>query len=168
MNFYKEFILLTAEISLAIFVAIFGYSVWDNFDQTNYNIAKHYDETRDFEIYIEDTKEHITLLDRENEINYSNLYLHNISNEDNKTLLTIKIDKKNKLFKDNILIKINETYYDVNKLDYKENGCYYYYIIDNIKFKGYETKKYNVKLLLKTDINNNINEYLNYEFVTYA
>ena len=34
MEFYKEFFLITLEMCFAIFIAIFGYTLWDNFDQT--------------------------------------------------------------------------------------------------------------------------------------
>ena len=38
----------------------------------------------------------------------------------------------------------------------------------DIDFNGYETKEYNVKVLLKDNQDDNINEYLDYEFITYA
>ena len=38
--------------------------------------------------------------------------------------------------------------------------------IKDIDFNGYETKEYNVKVLMKE--NDDINEYLDYEFTTYA
>lgn len=168
MNFYKEFFLITLEISFAIFLIIFGYAIWDNFDQTSYNTAKYYDNNQKFEILLEDNEELITFYEKENTIDYSKLYLHNISDKNNNTLLTFKINKNNTILKDNVIVKINENYYDINKLNYKEDEIYCYFIINNIEFKGYETKEYNIKLLLKNKINENINNYLNYEFATYA
>lgn len=168
MNFYKEFILSTLEIALAVFIIIFGYAIWDNFDLTDYNTAKYYDNIEYYEIYLEDSKDNISLLTEENNVEYTKLYLHNVSEKNNDTLLTFKIDKENIILINNAIIKIENNYYDINKLDYKEDENYYYFIIEDVDFNGYETKEYNVKVLLKEKLENNINEYLTYEFVTYA
>ena len=42
MNFYRELIFLVLEICFSIFVIIFGYNLWNNFDNSNYEIAKYY------------------------------------------------------------------------------------------------------------------------------
>lgn len=166
MNFYKEFILSSIEIALAVFIMIFGYAIWDNFDLIDYNTAKYYDNIEYYEVYLEDTN-NVSLLENENNTDYSKLYLHNISDKNNNTLLTFKIDKENKNLINNVIIKIDNKYYEINKLDYKEDENFYYYIIENIDFNSYETKEYNIKILLKEN-QYNINEYLNYEFITYA
>lgn len=166
MNFYKEFILITLEIAFSIFIMIFGYTIWDNFDQTNYNTAKYYDNIEYYEIYLEDTGEDISLLKEENNTEYAKLYLHNISNKNNNTLLTFKINKENTNLINNTIIKIEDKYYEINKLNYKEDENYYYFILENINFNSYETKEYNIKVLLKEEQYNTIN-YIDYEFTTY-
>lgn len=168
MNFYKEFFLVTLEIAFAIFIIIFGYAIWDNFDQTDYNIAKYYDDIEYYEIYLEDSEDNVSLLAEENNREYTKLYLHNINDKNNNTLLTFKIYKENITLINNAIIKIENEYYDINKLNYKEDENYYYFIIKDIDFSGYETKEYNVKILLKEQLENNTINYLDYEFVTYA
>lgn len=161
MSFYKEFFLITIEISFAIFLIIFGYAIWDNFDQTEYITAKYYDNIKDFEIYIENNNSYVALKNDENNIEYTKLFLHNISDKDNITKLSFKINKDNYL-KNNTTINIDNQYYELKKLDYFEDEYFYYYIIEDIKFKGYETKTYNIKILLDNyDYYHNIN----YEFV---
>lgn len=167
MDFYKEFILTTLEICLAIFIIIFGYAIWDNFDLTNYNTAKYYNTTKNFEVIIEDFDDTIAIPNNEEDIKSSKLYLHNISGKENKTQLAFKIKKDNYILKNNAIIKIDNHYFDINKSDYKEDEHYYYFIIDDVSFNGYETKEYDIKVILKDNLNENINEYLNYEFVAY-
>ena len=166
MNFYREFILTTLEIALAVFIIIFGYAIWDNFDLTDYHTAKYYDNVEQYEVFLEDNDKSISLLSNENTTEYTKLYLHNISDKNNNTLLTLKVDKENTLLINNTIIKIDNEFYEINKLDYKEDDNYLYFIIGNLDFNGYETKEYNVKVLIKE--NNDINEYLDYDFTTYA
>ena len=166
MNFYREFILTTLEIALAVFIIIFGYTVWDNFDLTDYDTAKYYDNVEQYEVFLEDNDKSISLLSNENTTEYTKLYLHNISDKNNITLLTLKVEKENKMLINNTIIKIDNEFYEINKLDYKEDDNYFYFIIENLDFNGYETKEYNVKVLMKE--NDDINEYLDYEFTTYA
>lgn len=166
MNFYKEFFLITFEIAFAIFMIIFGYTIWDNFDKSKYNTAKYYDNIEYYDIYLEDTNNNISLLTEENNTEYAKLYLHNISDKNNNTLLTFKINKENKNLINNTIIKIEDKYYEINKLNYKEDEIYYYFILEYISFNSYETKEYDIKVLLKEE-QYNINNYIDYEFVTY-
>jgi len=151
MEFYKDFLLTILEMIFAIFIIIFGYMVWDTFDQTNYEQAKLYSKTKE------------VLIDVDYKDTYSILYLHNISGEDNNKTLSFKINKDNEYIKNNAILYIDNNFYKLSNLNYIEDECFRYYNIDNINFKGYETKEYNFKILLKEEINNN---YLNYEFVT--
>lgn len=164
MNFYKEFFLITLEICFAIFIIIFGYAIWDNFDQSEYNTAKYYDNINEFELYIEDNDSYITLIDEEKQSEPTKLYLHNISDKNNNTKLSFKINKDNKYLKNNAIINIDNNYYELNNLEFIEDDCSYYFIIDDIDFEGYETKEYSIKILLKNNYSNN--ESINYEFVT--
>ena len=52
MNFYKEFFKLTFEIIFAIYIIFFGYIIWDNFDLSNYETAKYYDNIKEVELVI--------------------------------------------------------------------------------------------------------------------
>lgn len=166
MNFYKDFFLTTFEIAFAIFMIIFGYTIWDNFDKSEYNTAKYYDNIEYYDIYLEDINNNISLLTEENNTEYAKLYLHNISDKNNNTLLTFKINKENTNLINNTIIKIEDKYYEINKLNYKEDEIYYYFILENISFNSYETKEYDIKVLLKEE-QYNINNYIDYEFVTY-
>ena len=107
------------------------------------------------------TKE--VLIDVDYKDTYSILYLHNISGEDNNKTLSFKINKDNEYIKNNAILYIDNNFYELSNLNYTEDEYFRYYNVDNINFKGYETKEYNFKILLKEEINNN---YLNYEFVT--
>lgn len=151
MEFYKDFLLTILEMIFAIFIIIFGYMVWDTFDQTNYEQAKLYSKTKE------------VLIDVDYKDTYSILYLHNISGEDNNKTLSFKINKDNEYIKNNAILYIDNNFYELSNLNYTEDEYFRYYNVDNINFKGYETKEYNFKILLKEEINNN---YLNYEFVT--
>lgn len=151
MEFYKDFLLTILEMIFAIFIIIFGYMVWDTFDQTNYEQAKLYSKTKE------------VLIDVDYKDTYSILYLHNISGEDNNKTLSFKINKDNEYIKNNVILYIDNNFYELSNLNYIEDEYFRYYNVDNINFKGYETKEYNFKILLKEEINNN---YLNYEFVT--
>ena len=151
MSFYKDFLLTILEMIFAIFIIIFGYMVWDTFDQTNYEQAKLYSKTKE------------VLIDVDYKDTYSILYLHNISGEDNNKTLSFKINKDNEYIKNNAILYIDNNFYELSNLNYTEDEYFRYYNVDNINFKGYETKEYNFKILLKEEINNN---YLNYEFVT--
>lgn len=151
MEFYKDFLLTILEMIFAIFIIIFGYMVWDTFDQTNYEQAKLYSKTKE------------VLIDVDYKDTYSILYLHNISGEDNNKTLSFKINKDNEYIKNNAILYIDNNFYEFSNLNYTEDEYFRYYNVDNINFKGYETKEYNFKILLKEEINNN---YLNYEFVT--
>lgn len=51
---YKnELIYIISEILFSIFIIVFGYIIWSGFDQTDYNIAKHYDNTREVDLVYE-------------------------------------------------------------------------------------------------------------------
>lgn len=144
----------------AIFIIIFGYAIWNNFDQTNYNTAKYYDNTKEVEIYIEDSKNYITLLNNELNSESTKFYLHNISDKNNNTNLLFKTDKNTNI-KNNITLKINNNYYFLKELECIEDDNYCYYKINDINLKGYETKEYDFKIIL-----NNIDKNINYELVT--
>ena len=160
MEFYKDFFLITLEMCFAIFIIIFGYAIWNNFDQINYNTAKYYDNTKEVEIYIEDSKNYITLLNNELNSESTKFYLHNISDKNNNTNLLFKIDKNTNI-KNNITLKINNNYYFLKDLGCIEDDNYCYYKINNINLKGYETKEYDFKIIL-----DNIDKNINYELVT--
>ena len=165
MNFYKELTYLILEICFCIFVIIFGYILWNNFDTSNYEIAKSYSNKKEIIIDINDT-ENIVLSNNENNVEPNILYLHNLSGKNSNAKLILKIDKDNILFKDNTILKIDDYYYNLNGLEYTIDNSYLYIIIDEYKFDSYETKKLEVKILTKEKINSNIGEYLNYEFIT--
>lgn len=163
MNFYKEFILTTLEICFAIFIIIFGYKIWNNFDQSEFEIAKYYDKFNETEILIEDY-EHIVSFINDDNVKKTKLYMHNIDEKNISKNLLLKIDKDNTNIKDSIILLINNDYYELNKMEVKEDDYYYYFILDKISFEGYETKEYEVKILLKDkNLNKNI---LGYEFIT--
>lgn len=150
MSFYKEFFLITLEVCFAIFITIFGYFIWDTFDQTSYEEAKFYSKTKE------------VLIDIDYKVTDSILYLHNISGDDNNKTLLFKTNKDN-ILENNAIIYIDNNLYDLSNLNYTEDEFFRYYEIDNIAFKGYETKKYSFNILIKNDIKNN---YLNYDFIT--
>lgn len=162
MEFYKEFFAITIEICFAIFIIIFGGTLWNTFDFSDYNTASYYANSKEFDMHI-DEGNYIGLLNNEQEVTYTNLYLHNMSGKRNINNLLIKISKDNDSLKNNTIIKINENYYELNNLECIEDDYFYYFKIENIDFNGYETKEYKLKILLKENINN---EYLNYEFMT--
>lgn len=142
MNYYKECIKLTLEIALAIYIIIFGYAIWDNYDNKDYYIAQTNNNTREVQIYMES----------------NNLILHNVSKKQNNTKLILKIDKKE-------LDNISESYltfetnkYNLKELNYKIKDNYHYYEIENINFNKYETKNY----IYNIELSNN--ELLDYEF----
>lgn len=143
MNFYKKFLKYTLEICMSIFIIMFGYTLWNNFDNTNYMIAKSNSNLNEVQVYLDENK----------------LYLHNISKNKNKKKLCIKIDKEDNTFIDNTKIIIDDKVY--NLTDYKtiEDEYYKYIILNNLDFNSYETKEYNVAI--DTKITN-----YNYEFTT--
>ena len=143
MNFYKEFLKYTLEICMSIFIIMFGYTLWNNFDNTNYMIAKSNSNLNEVQVYLDENK----------------LYLHNISKNKNKNKLCIKIDKEDNTFIDSTKIIIDDKVYNLS--DYKtiEDEYYKYIILNNLDFNSYETKEYNVA------IDTRITNY-NYEFTT--
>lgn len=163
MEFIKEFFLIMLEMAFAIFIIIFGYAIWDNFDLTNYNTAKYYDDAKDIEMYLEDDKNYISSLNNEDNSEYAKLYLHNISNENNTKKLFFKISKDNIYMKENAVLNINNNYFELNNLEYIEEDYFYNFIIDDINLDSYETKKLYIKILLKEEV---IKENINYEFTT--
>ena len=143
MNFYKEFLKYTLEICMSIFIIMFGYTLWNNFDNTNYMIAKSNSNLNEVQVYLDENK----------------LYLNKISKNKNKKKLCIKIDKEDNTFIDSTKIIIDDKVY--NLTDYKtiEDEYYKYIILNNLDFNSYETKEYNVAI--DTKITN-----YNYEFTT--
>ena len=53
MNFYKELFYILFEMFFSIFIIIFGYFIWDNFDTTELNIAKYNDATKAIDLVYE-------------------------------------------------------------------------------------------------------------------
>ena len=166
MSFHKELSYLIFEICFCIFVIVLGYIIWNNFDASNYEIAKSYANTKEIILDIDDC-ENIVVSDNENDVESNMLYLHNISGKNNNAKLMLKIDKNNTLFKDNTILKIDNNYYILNDLEFTNDNNYIYIIIDEFIFDSYETKELEIKILTKEKINSNIGEYLNYEFITH-
>lgn len=142
MGFYKEFLLIVFEMCISIFVVVFGYAIWDNFDLNNYNVANTNDKIK----FVEQLEENNVL------------YLHNVSKNENRIDLTFKVDKNQFNKKDNIILNFNNKEYNLESLSYVEDNDYYYFDIDSINFTSYETKEYNFNV-----INDDL---LDYEFIT--
>ena len=148
MNFYKELIIILCEMMLSIFIAIFGYVLWDNFDSKKYMETINYDNIYEVEVAYEDNC----------------LMVHNISRKDNNKDLMFKVNRfDSNLKNDDIILLIDGKEYDLSNLDYTVDDLYIYYIIDNISFNEYETKVYDVKVMSKSY---DVIDSLNYEFVT--
>lgn len=140
---------LIFEIILCSIIIFITYILWDNFDQTNYNIAKYYDNTKEVDLIYESN------IDNGYSGNNVVLSLHNISDKNNDKDIIFKINKDTYIE----YLKVNEVdYYLCDKL-INEDKTYKYYLIDNVKLEGYETKIYYVNLIT----NNNIYDY---QFVT--
>lgn len=153
MSFYKELFNILLEISFSIFIIIFGYNIWNNFDLTDYNAAKYYDDIKEVQIFYESNT------DKGYSNNNSVISIHNISDKTNNKDVILKLNKDNKL--DNILLDINQKKYNLNDLYLKEDEIYKYYLIDNSVLEGYETKTY----FIDFELENNVLLY-DYEFIT--
>lgn len=148
MNFYKELMIILCEMMLSIFIAIFGYVLWNNFDNKKYMETINYDNTYEVEVAYENDC----------------LMVHNVSRKDNNKDLMFKVNRfDSNLKNDDIILLIDGKEYDLSNLDYTVDDLYIYYIIDNISFNEYETKVYDVKVLSKSY---DVIDSLNYEFVT--
>lgn len=148
MNFYKELMIILCEMMLSIFIAIFGYVLWNNFDNKKYMETINYDNTYEVEVAYENDC----------------LMVHNVSRRDNNKDLMFKVNRfDSNLKNDDIILLIDGKEYDLSNLDYTVDDLYIYYIIDNISFNEYETKVYDVKVLSKSY---DVIDSLNYEFVT--
>ena len=139
MNFYRELVKITVEIWMAIFIIIFGYAIWDNFNVTDYNMAKLNDKTRE------------VLISDDNNI----LSLHNVGKVDNDFKLFLKINKNN--YSNNIDFIYDNKSINLDDFLIDEDSKYYYFNVDDIKFIAYETKEFSYKLLS--------NDVIDYEFV---
>lgn len=139
MNFYRELVKITVEIWMAIFIIIFGYAIWDNFNVTDYNMAKLNDKTRE------------VLISDDNNI----LSLHNVGKVDNDFKLFLKINKNN--YSNNIDFIYDNKSINLDDFLIDEDSKYYYFNVDYIKFIPYETKEFSYKLLS--------NDVIDYEFV---
>lgn len=139
MNFYRELVKITVEIWMAIFIIIFGYAIWDNFNVNDYNMAKLNDKTR--EVLISD--------------NNNILFLHNVGKVDNDFKLFLKINKNN--YSNNIDFIYDNKSINLDDFLIDEDSKYYYFNVDDIKFIPYETKEFSYKLLS--------NDVIDYEFV---
>ena len=146
---YKnEIFYIISEILFAIFIIIVGYFIWDGFDQTDYNIAKYYDNTREVDLIYESN------FDNGYEGDNIVVSVHNISDKLNNKDIIFKLNKNSNLNN----IKINESFYSLNDNYISSDDNYNYYLIENINLKGYETKVYFI------DLNNN--NVFDYEFIT--
>lgn len=147
---YKnEIFYIISEILFAIFIIIFGYYIWDGFDQTDYNIAKYYDNTKEVDLVYESN------MDNGYVGNNIVLSIHNISDKLNNKEIIFKLNKNSDL--NNIMI--NDTIYSLSDNYINSDDNYNYYLIENINLKGYETKVYFI------DLNYDSNIY-DYEFIT--
>ena len=152
MGFYKEIFYLISEICFSILIIIFGYFIWNNFDQTNYNIAKYYDNTKEVQIVFESS------IDNGTKNNNSIVSVHNVSDKLNNKDILLKINKDNNL--NNIKLLINTNNYILSDLFIKSDDIYNYYLIEEVDLEGYETKTYFIDFILENNILND------YEFVT--
>ena len=147
---YKnEVFYIISEIFFAIFIIIFGYYIWSGFDQTDYKIAKYYDKTKEVDLVYESNMDNGYI---GNNIVVS---VHNISDKINDKDIIFKLNKNSELTS----IKINETIYNLNDIYIDNDENYNYYLIENAKLKGYETRVYFIDLV--TD-----NYIYDYEFLT--
>lgn len=165
MNLKKEIAYLIFEIIICTFIIIFGYYLWNNYDLSSLEIAKSYSDYQKVIVDIDDAN-NIVLSNNEDDIETNTLYLHNISNTNNSANLILKIDKDNELFKNNTILKIDNNYYNLTNLHSIIKDNYMFIIIEDYTFDSYETKKLEVKIITKEKPNQNIAEYLNYEFIT--
>ena len=136
MNFYKEFFKISFEISFAVFIMIFGYNIWNTFDQTSYEIAKYYENNKEFELYVNE--------------DISKLYLHNISDDLSCAKLLLKTSKDNNT---SFKIVLDNITYDINDLEIIEDNYFNYYKINEIDLNGYETKELDYKVENENQIN---------------
>ena len=164
MNFKRKLIGILTEMFFAIFIIMFSLNLWINFDKTTYETANYYSKIKGVVIDISD--EPFVLSSDESKVESNTLYLHNISNSNNSATLMIKINKSNILFLNNTILKIDNDYYNLKELNYEQDNTYYYIILKKVDLSGYETKLFNIKLLTKDNINTNIKDYLDYEFIS--
>ena len=147
MNFYKEFFMILLEMCLSIFIAIFSYALWDNFDKTKYLELKKYNNLKEVEVYYEDNK----------------LVMHNVSKSNNNKNLILRVNKHEYVV-DNTKLLINGNEFDLSEFKNSVDDNFIYYVIDNIDFNKYETKVYDVDIL--SNDNNYVVDELNYLFIT--
>lgn len=140
----KEAIYITLEISVAIFIIIFGYAIWDNFDLSTHEIAKTNNSTNEVEILTEE----------------NNLYVHNIGKTNNNVKLMIKIDKNVLSNTKNMILELDNKQYNLKELNCGSDEYYNYYDLYYIDFKSYETKNYEFNIIKDSDT------LIEYEFIT--
>lgn len=143
MENIKEIFYIMVELCIAIFIIIFGYAIWDNFDLSNYEQALINDNTKGVEILTEDNI----------------LFVHNIASTKNKTKLMIKVDKNVLINTEKFILEINDKTYNLKELDCGSDEKYNYYDLYNIDFNSYETKNYNYNII-KSD-----KDLIEYEFI---
>lgn len=144
MDFFREFMDITLEICLAIFIIIFGYAIWNSFNFFDYQAANIGDNIKEVEVMID------------NNI----LYLHNIAKSDNDVNLLFKIRTNDINESNSFILEIQNKKYNLKKIERGIDKEYNYYTIDNINFKKYETKDYKFKILRDTE------NFIYYEFFT--
>ena len=147
MDFYKQFFMILFEMCLSIFIAIFSYALWDNFDKTKYLELKKYNNLKEVEVYYEGNK----------------LVMHNVSKSNNNKNLILRVNK-NEYVVDNTKLLINGNEFDLSEFKNSTDDNFIYYVIDNVNFNKYETKVYDVDIL--SNDNNYVVDELNYLFIT--
>lgn len=147
---YKnELFYIISEILFAIFIIVFGYYIWSGFDQTDYNIAKHYDNTREVDLVYESNH------DKGYVGNNVIVSVHNISDKLNNKEIIFKLNKNVNLD----TIKINESVYSLKDIYINNDENYNYYLIEDADLYGYETRVYFIDLLTDNDL-------YDYQFIT--
>ena len=145
----KELFYIISEMFLVICVMFLSYKLWDNFDQTDYSIAKYYDNTKEVDLVYESNNE--------NGLVGNNIVVsvHNISDKKNNKDIIFKLNKNIALEN----IKINEQIYNLKDIYIEEDQDYNYFLIDNINLKGYETRVYFIDLISEDNL-------YDYQFIT--
>lgn len=129
---FKDIFSIILEMIFSIFIIFFGYYIWDGFDQSDYKIAQYYDNTKEVQLVYESN------IDNGYVGNEIVLSVHNISDKNNNKDVIFKlkkdIDIKN--------ISINNILYNLNDIYINNDEFYNYYLIEDAKLNGYETRVY--------------------------
>ena len=129
---FRDIFSIVLEMLFSIFIIIFGYYIWDGFDQTDYETAKYFDNIKDVEIVYESN------IDNGYEGNNMVVSVHNISDKNNKKDIILKLNRDSQVNN----LKINNVSKNLNEIFINSDDFYNYYLIENAKLDGYETKIY--------------------------